>query len=218
MLSKSLLGREKGVVVEDRAELMAMADSFDQFVADAIDVKYQGTPEPFVDMMRIRSGTSASSLMRCCAGGYPPERLEGAVIRAFDLKLQFTTSSRWTWHLQPGYSAALDANGLTYETATPNLLLTRLSLDQNLIGKMRILWERLMNLVYFVETGKEIPAKARRGSSSRGSTMTLHISGRGWVGSRGRSSRMTIGSVLRNSTRTRLCARRYTNAGWTPTN
>lgn len=143
---------------------MAMADSFDQFVADAIDVKYQGTPEPFVDMMRIRTWNLCEFVDALVAGGYPPERLEGAVIRAFDLKLQFYYLVEVDLGIyNQAYSAALDANGLTYETATPNLLLTRLSLDQNLIGKMRILWERLMNLVYFVETGKEIPGKSKKG-------------------------------------------------------
>lgn len=42
---------------------------------------------------------------------------------------------------------------------SPRLLLIRLSLDQNLIGKSRVLWERIMNLVYYLETGEDLEGR-----------------------------------------------------------
>ena len=36
---------------------------------------------------------------------------------------------------------------------------TTVSFDQNLISKSRILWERLMNFIYFLYTGKELETK-----------------------------------------------------------
>lgn len=42
---------------------------------------------------------------------------------------------------------------------SPRMLLIRLSLDQNIIGKSRVLWERLMNLVYYLETGNDLEGR-----------------------------------------------------------
>src|SRR4051794_31244281 len=54
------------------------------------------------------------------------------------------------------FYAPLMALGRPPDDAPPRLLLRRLSFDQNLIGKSRILWERVMNLVYLLETGKHL--------------------------------------------------------------
>ena len=49
----------------------------------------------------------------------------------------------------------------------PDLFLVKLSLDQSVILKSRIVWERLMNLVFFIETGAELEAKVSRRKSKK---------------------------------------------------
>jgi hypothetical protein len=65
------------------------------------------------------------------------------------------------------YGIPLTKRGLTDDAAPPLFLLLRLSLDQNLIGKLRVLWERLMNLVYFVENQCELKESNNRSKKGK---------------------------------------------------
>ena len=52
-------------------------------------------------------------------------------------------------------------------TKTPNLYLIKLSIDQSVIGKIRILWEKMMNLIYYLETGEELESKVSGNKTKR---------------------------------------------------
>lgn len=92
---------------------------------------------------------------------YPEERLERAVDRLIDTKLQFYFVS----HTLPAtqnlmvYLRGFDPND---PLATPGLQLARLCYSQSMIGQSRILWERLMRFIYFLEQGKDPEGKSVR--------------------------------------------------------
>jgi hypothetical protein len=93
---------------------------------------------------------------------YPSDRLKGVMDRAMDLKLQLffimeVDLGLYNW----AYQDLINANPSLADSAL--LKLRRMSFDQSLIGKSRILWERLMSLVYYMETGRDIP-KTGKGS------------------------------------------------------
>ncbi|KXX61077.1 hypothetical protein AZG88_34840 [Rhodococcus sp. LB1] len=151
------------VIAEDRDEVMTMLGALELFITNALDEKYDATPPHWADMMGVRKLDLREFVESFDAGGYPAERTRGAVTRAYDLKLQYYYLAEvdlGTYNQV--YSAEINNRGLSNETATPRLLLIRLSQDQSLIGKMRVLWERLMNLIYYVETGKDIAARSKK--------------------------------------------------------
>lgn len=96
---------------------------------------------------------------------YPPDRLSRLVHQLMDIKIQLF----YIVELDMGlYNRFIYDAGFTEETInnSPYMVLWKLSLDQNTIMKSRILWERIMNLVYFLETGKSLEAK-RSGKKTR---------------------------------------------------
>ena len=93
-------------------------------------------------------------------GIYPVDRLLGTVERAVDLQLQFHYIQYVLGQINHQYYA----RGGGIEEPAPLVLvrLVREALDQDLIVKSRILWERAMNLVYYIETGRTIEARSKK--------------------------------------------------------
>jgi hypothetical protein len=92
---------------------------------------------------------------------YPRERLPGVIDRAVDTKLQLYYVAR----VLPGTENALVYQGgfdPTNPLATPNLQLARLCYAQGMIGQSRVLWDRLMRLVHFLEEGRDPEGKSTR--------------------------------------------------------
>jgi hypothetical protein len=95
------------------------------------------------------------------AGVYPLDRLPGVMDRLIDTKLQLY----FVTQVFPGSMNALVYNrgfDQADPLAKPGLQLTRLSLLQGGIGQIRVLLERVMRLVYYLETGKDIQGKSIR--------------------------------------------------------
>jgi len=90
--------------------------------------------------------------------GLPREHLGKFMECLMDYKLElyFVTEVDLGLTRQAVYMAGFDPKR---PLATPRLLLMKLSLNQSVIGKVRILWERLMNAVYYLETGRELSSK-----------------------------------------------------------
>jgi hypothetical protein len=66
---------------------------------------------------------------------------------------------------------------------SPMFILRLMALDQSLIGRSRIAWEKLMRFVYFMETGNQDLA-ARQGGRTRLASshgLTSSRSGAGWA-------------------------------------
>ncbi|MCW5853481.1 MAG: hypothetical protein KIT87_25665 [Anaerolineae bacterium] len=97
---------------------------------------------------------------------YPIERLDKLIYQLFDIKLQlyYIMEVDLGLYNQLVYNLGYDRNN---PFALPHVLLTRLSLDQTLIAKSRILWERIMNFVYFLEQGNELEKKVSGNKSKR---------------------------------------------------
>jgi len=85
---------------------------------------------------------------------YPAERLVAVMDRLIDTKLQL----HFVTQVWPGtmnlmvYLRGFDPKA---PQAIPNLQLARLAYSQAMIGATRVLWERLMRLIYFLETGND---------------------------------------------------------------
>jgi len=86
---------------------------------------------------------------------YPKERIKKIMHYLFDLKMQLY----YLLEIDLGlYNHLIYNRGYNNENIKdfPHIQLTKFCLDQNTILKSRILWERVMNLVYYLETGEEI--------------------------------------------------------------
>jgi len=92
---------------------------------------------------------------------YPRDRIPGVIDRAIDTKLQLYFVAR----VLPGTENMLvHLRGFqaTNPLATPNLQLARLCYAQAMIGQSRVLWDRLMRLVYYLEEGQDPEGKSIR--------------------------------------------------------
>lgn len=92
---------------------------------------------------------------------YPTERLGPLSYRIMDWKMQ----SYFVSKALPGLHNALFSRtklNLTQPLQTPGLYLDHLCMMQAMIGQVRVLWDRLMGFIYFLEEGREPQGKSIR--------------------------------------------------------
>jgi len=145
------------------SDLDKVIDEFEQRLLDALKFKYRGQPDGWIasrieispvtkiDIGKFRELYLAQNV-------YPVERLEKLVYLLMDVKIQLF----YLVELDLGlYNYLIADQGFTPNNINkyPYVVLRKLSLDQNLIVKSRILWERVMNFIYFLETGKDLEVK-----------------------------------------------------------
>ncbi len=166
---------------EARNELKA----FESFLANARYEKYAGYPEKMKERLLKATSLTQWDLLALYdqyerADIFPPERLGKLVYYLMDVKLQLY----YLMEVDLGLHNILVYNH-GYENkkprAKPHVFLTRLSLDQSLILKSRILWERIMNLLYFIETGEELENKINRRKSKRAVFFQRMLSKERWL-------------------------------------
>ena len=145
------------------ATVKAQVEQFETFLNNAFDEKYRflykDVPTETREFLRrmhfVRRMDILGFVDAYVQGGvYPICRLSRIIHLLFDLKLQRYFIEETDLGL---YNRILDEAGITQLTEgslTGHTLLRHLSRDQDLIGKSRILWERLMNAVYYLETGE----------------------------------------------------------------
>lgn len=92
---------------------------------------------------------------------YPQIRFQGLVYDLMDIKFQIVLFSEFHLGLYNHLVHKLTPKGQSFES-NPYLLLRHLSLDQDSVMKSRIIWERIMNFVYFLETGEKIEKGQRK--------------------------------------------------------
>ena len=97
---------------------------------------------------------------------YPNDRLDLVIYNLMDIKLQFFYILEVDLAL---YNSLVYVDGYDEKkhARNPYILLKRFSLDQSLISKSRILWERIMNLIYYLETGEILELKKSNKKSKR---------------------------------------------------
>lgn len=96
------------------------------------------------------------------AGVYPIGRLPDVAYAVMDLKMQFyfvTHVAGGTWN---ALLSGTELNLRDDPTSRPGLYFQHLYLMQASIGQYRILWDRLMGLVYRLEEGRETPGRSIR--------------------------------------------------------
>ncbi len=159
------------VLVRSRARL----DQFEAVIDQALKEKYAHTAvavgmnfDEYTHFFLVRRWDLAQFWDHYARSRvFPIERLPRLGDLIIDVKLQLYYISE----IDLGLS-----NSLVYDRgynrdeplARPHVLLTKMSLDQGLIGKSRVLWERIMNLVYYLDTGTELEAKKSGRRSKRG--------------------------------------------------
>jgi hypothetical protein len=151
-------------------EIKNNIDRFEIILKTALRQKYEGYPQAFLDNLQRTNFIYSVDLLSFVdafeLSGYPKERLREATEYCMDFKLQLYYLLEVDMGL---YNKLIYPHGYDRSAPhkTPHLLLARQSLDQSLIVKSRILWERAMNLIYYLDTGKSIENKVSRNKSKR---------------------------------------------------
>jgi hypothetical protein len=138
-------------------------ETFETFFEQAWIDHYENQPHFVGEMSAVREWSLRDFVTAYREGNYPPGRLSGCLDRVIDFKLQFYYVSEVDLGLyNANYFDRLRATGVDEGNTPPHMLLLRLSQDQNLIGKIRILWERLMNLIYYLENGRDLGGRSKK--------------------------------------------------------
>lgn len=152
-------------------QLREIASEFENILKSALEQKYgQYQPEIREHLLEVSPvrrwhlGKFLDTYMS--AGSYPTERLERLIYKLFDIKLQlyYILEVDLGLYNRLVYDRGYDKDN---SLALPHVFLTRLSLDQSLIAKSRILWERIMNFVFYLENGEELEEKVSGRRSKR---------------------------------------------------
>lgn len=147
----------------DIAESLEAAREFDELIDQALDEREQRYGLPVFEHHHLRRMRVSRLVERYRDGGvFPSARTPGVVARAIDVKLQtYVTGEIIPGLVNEHYYWRVNSNPGLAEMASIKLLMV--SLHQDMITKSRILWERIMGWVYFIETGSEdIPRSGRR--------------------------------------------------------
>lgn len=147
-------------------DLEFLINQFEDKLLEALEFKYANDRQEvkttlieysFVKTMNIREFYT----LYIEKGFYPRERIETLVYKLFDIKIQMF----YILELDLGlynrliYDLGFDNNNINN---FPYVALKKLSLDQTLIVKSRILWERIMNFIYYLETGEDLEGKSKK--------------------------------------------------------
>ena len=159
--------KEKSEVHSVIEKIGEEAKKFDEIIQCALREKYShitDIPDPIKYRMFYKSFEQWSVFsffnlyIAADHGKYPEDRLGKLCAQIKDVQLEFFYIREVDLGL---YNANIHGKG--YDPKIPNksplLLLRRLSYDQNLIVKSRILWEKIMNFIYYLETGEDLESK-----------------------------------------------------------
>jgi hypothetical protein len=152
------------MALDDFARSLEAAAEFDAIIDRALDereVQYGGPP--VFEHHHLRAKQVAKIAIAFRDGGvYKADRTPDFVSRAIDVKLQFYLAGEIVPALMnQNYYLRVHNNPAAAELESVRLML--LSLRQDQITKNRILWDRIMGWVYFIETGSDgIPRTGSR--------------------------------------------------------
>lgn len=163
---------EMSSVTDASADAIRYAGTFDDLIDQALDERERSYGAPVFEhhhLRRMRVADLARGYID--RGEYPIDRVASVVDRAIDVKLQLYLTGEITPALvNHHYYARVNAQPTDADLVSVKLVL--LSLHQDMITKSRILWERVMGLVYFIETGAaDIPKSNKRSAKSTFFTM-----------------------------------------------
>jgi hypothetical protein len=152
-------------------EALERVRRFEDLLREAYVRRFRDFPEPqktqLLEHGLLRHWSSEHFITAYRAGDiYPETRLIGALYRLFDIRLQlyFLLQVDGALYRPLVLDAGFDRSN---PLKTPELFLAKLSIDQSLILKSRVLWERLMNFVYYLELGEDLENKVSGRKSKR---------------------------------------------------
>lgn len=93
------------------------------------------------------------------SGAYPLDRLPKATYWLMDLKLECYLLQDSLIPIHNGAVFSKEGFSLTNPRTRPSIYMHHLAITQAMIGAVRIMWERLMGLVYYLETGQDAQRK-----------------------------------------------------------
>lgn len=142
---------------------------FEEKIQIALEIKgkyIMGFPEdlikyfipPYIDIKEFYRIYSSQKI-------YPQDRIKSLSYDLMDIKIQIIFLFEFHFGLYNHTVHKLTPEGQSF-TSNPYLLLRHLSLDQTSIVTSPILWERIMNFVYFLETGNEIEKEIGKNKKS----------------------------------------------------
>jgi len=151
---------------EKFASLRSRVSEFEDVVRRAREAKLREVPQAIMEQMLehdpILQWRVSDFVGDYLAGGvYPEERLAQVVDRLIDTKLHYY----YVAMVLPGtmnvmvYNRGFDPDD---PLRSPELELSRLCYSQALIGQSRVLWERLMRCIYYLEEGQDPGGKSTR--------------------------------------------------------
>ncbi len=143
---------------DEVAEARGVLEQFERLIRDALVGKYSSFP-PLLEMnFLLRVDLLGFWDQYLTSGCFPPERLPHLVDLLMDFKLQLYSLLEVDLGLYNRLYHDPINQGADPDKQ-PHLLFVKLSLDQSLIGKSRVLWERIMNLVYYLEMGHDLETR-----------------------------------------------------------
>lgn len=151
--------------------LIKKIDEFESELLNALELKYKQFYGENWQRLLEHNPMSRISIREFAESyaeqtSYPHDRIETLVYLLFDFKIELF----FILELDMGLYNHLIYN-LGYDHSSivdnPYILLRRLSLDQTVIFKSRILWERTMNFVYFLETGAELEVSGSKSKKAK---------------------------------------------------
>ncbi|MBI2777950.1 MAG: hypothetical protein HYX57_11910 [Chloroflexi bacterium] len=156
----TLKGADDSVVPE---ELRVWILQFEEQFRGALEETYGEMPSEFRDYVLPHLPVAQWNLPAFAesyvAGGWPPERLGKVMAMLMDIKLELYYLIEVDLGLYNRlYHGPINADPGRAES--PRLRLVRQSIDQSVIGKVRILWERIMRFIYYFEFGREPEGKS----------------------------------------------------------
>lgn len=146
--------------LDDRIKrAMERGERFDAFIASALRAAYGESAHWLLEASPDLRTERFVKLVRS-SGWYPEDRLPRIIAMLNDLRLQHFLLIE----MSGGYNQYLFADK---PYTAPDIQLHMAALDQATIGMSRIFAERLMNLLYYLETGKELAGKSKKGKFFR---------------------------------------------------
>lgn len=140
-----------------------LIDDFNNRLLSAYSEKYNNQHEIIDTMMRV-DGIDIFEFLEIYISSsyYNEDIIERLIYTLMDIKLQMF----FIFEVEIGqYNSRVIDRVETFEAITAHdfVYLTKLNIDQNLILKTRILFERIMNFVYMLENGKLLEGKSKKG-------------------------------------------------------
>jgi hypothetical protein len=152
------------------SESSEVIDSFERTLENAF--RYHLANSKLLDLPRRRQVVNRLDLrafVKIVSAKLSPREVQKVLFMALDFKLQVFTVLITDWDLYDRIVLSLSPHD-TAHVVPGQMECQRIyaySLDQGLIGKIRIVIERLMNMTYFIETGQVLHATARQSKKGK---------------------------------------------------